>query len=79
MKNLLTNQKDGEENRKSFNQLNSITTTRFRREGDAQREWMKSRITSRDPKNRGMMEKCSIERTSLIEKSWVKSRGEIMC
>ena len=33
---------------------------------------------SRDSKNREIVERCSIGRTSLIELSWGKSRGEVM-
>ena len=35
-----------------------------------------SRATSRDSKNREIVERCSIERTLLIELSLGKSRGE---
>ena len=36
-----------------------------------------SRATSHDSKNRKIVERCSINRTLLIELSWGKSRGEI--
>ena len=45
------------------NRLNSVTTTRLRRKGDAKRE----RKKSRDLTNYGIVERCSIDRTSLIE------------
>ena len=49
------------------NRLNSITTTRLRRGGDAQREQKKPRATLRDSKNYGIVERCSIDRTLLIK------------
>ena len=46
---------------------------------DAQPERKKSCATSRDSKNREIVERYSIKRTLLIELSWGKLRGEVTC
>ena len=46
--------------------------------GDVQRKRKKSHAMSRDSKNCEIMERCSIEKTLLIEQYWVKSHDQII-
>ena len=50
-----------------YNRLNLITTIRLRRGGDARRKRKKSCTMLCDSKNREIVERYSIDRTSLIE------------
>lgn len=61
-----------------YNQLNSVTINRLNWRGNAQHKQQKSCTMLYNPKNCGIMGKCSINRTSLIEQYWIKSRDEAM-